>query len=394
MNLEEMKILVKKYRETVLSHRLYLHRHPELPFQEKNTSDYVKRQLDRIGVSYKLCEGNYGVIASIEGEKPGKVIGFRADMDALEIQEENDVPYCSQVPGVMHACGHDGHTAVLLGLAELFSDHRELLQGKVVLFFQPAEELSPGGAKSMVEQGFADELEEVYALHFQGETETGTIKTTTGAIMANADAITITIHGRGAHAADPNLAADALLAGASAVCALQNIVSRFINPLDPAVVSICTFRSGENVHNILQNKAVLMGTVRTFNAETRAKIEEKIHTVLKGVCEIYGTTYELDYLKGYPAVINDRQVAEKAIVAMEKAGFKVELCRPDMGGEDFAYFLNHTPGCFSYIGCGNKEKGITASVHTPRFDIDEEALEKALLCELVLYENAVGSFAD
>ena len=156
MNLEEMKILVKKYRETVLSHRLYLHQHPELPFQEKNTSDYVKRQLDRIGVSYKLCEGNYGVIASIEGEKPGKVIGFRADMDALEIQEENDVPYCSQVPGVMHACGHDGHTAVLLGLAELFSDHRELLQGKVVLFFQPAEELSPGGAKSMVEQGFAD----------------------------------------------------------------------------------------------------------------------------------------------------------------------------------------------------------------------------------------------
>ncbi|QNM04754.1 amidohydrolase [Qiania dongpingensis] len=392
MELDELKKLAGQYRDKMIAHRVHLHMHPELPFCEKNTSAYVKKELERIGVPYVLCEGNYGIVATVTGGKPGKNIGFRADMDALEIQEANDVPYCSQVPGVMHACGHDGHTAVLLGLAEALTEHKELVHGTVRLFFQPAEELAPGGAKSMVDQGFADGLDEVYALHFQGETETGTIRTTTGAIMANADSITVTIHGRGAHAADPNLAADALLAGAAAVCALQNIVSRFLNPLDSAVVSICTFHSGEKVYNVLQDKAVFLGTVRTFSAEARASIEEKIHTVLKGVCEIYGTTYELEYEKGYPAVINDRQVSEQAVKAMEKAGFHVEICRPDLGGEDFAYFLNHTPGCFAYIGCGNRDRGICASVHTPKFDIDEDALESALLCELALYGNAVGTF--
>ncbi|MCI8464266.1 MAG: amidohydrolase [Lachnospiraceae bacterium] len=393
MTLEKLKEIAGAYRSSVIAHREYLHMHPELPFHEKNTSAYIRGELERIGIPYECCEGNYGIVASIEGEGTGKTIGFRADMDALEIGEKNEVPYCSKVPGVSHACGHDGHTAVLLGLAEALFEHRELLAGKVVLFFQPAEELAPGGAKAMVEQGFADEVSEVYALHFQGEAETGIIKTTTGAIMANADAITIRIHGKSAHAADPNLAADALLAGAAAVCALQNIVSRFVNPLDAAVVSICTFRSGENVHNILQDEAVLLGTVRTFSQEARERIEKKIHEVLRGICEIYGTSYELDYQKGYPAVINDEETAKGAILAMEQAGFQVELCRPDMGGEDFAYFLNHRPGVFSYIGCGNREKGMTSSVHTPWFDIDPNALEAALLCELVLYEHAVGRFS-
>lgn len=392
MKLEELQALAGQYRQVVSSHRSYLHQNPELPFHEENTSAYIQRVLKRLGIPFALCRGNYGVIATITGERPGKRIGFRADMDALEIQERSGKPHCSLVPGVMHACGHDGHTAVLLGLAQALSEHPWLVRGQAVLFFQPAEELFPGGANAMVQQGFADGLDTVYALHFQGETETGTIRTTTGAIMANADSITITIHGKSAHAADPNLASDALLAGAAAVCGLQTIVSRFLNPLDAAVVSICTFRSGENVYNVLQDKAVLLGTVRTFRPEVRAKIEEKIHAVLTGVCAAYGTTYELVYEKGYPAVINDAQTASHAIGVLEQAGFRVERCPPDLGGEDFAYFLNHTPGCFFYIGCGNREKGLCAPVHTPGFDIDESALESALLCELALYADAVGGF--
>ncbi len=393
MTLKELRGIAENYRDRIICHREYLHQYPELPFCEENTSAYVKKELGRMGIPYRCCEGNYGIVATLDGARPGKTIGFRADMDALKIEEQNEVPYRSKNPGVMHACGHVGHTAVLLGLAEALSEHRELVSGKVLFFFQPAEELAPGGAKAMVDQGFVDEASEVYALHFQGETQTGTIRTTEGVLMANADAITIRLHGKSAHAADPNLAADALLAGAAAVCALQNIVSRFVNPLDAAVVSICTFHSGEHVHNILQDEALLLGTVRTFAPEARKCVEEKIHEILKGICEIYGITYELGYEKGYPALVNDQKVAKRAIGALEQAGFQVERCRPDMGGEDFAYFLNHRPGFFAYIGCGNRERNRMAPVHTPYFDIDPDALVTALFGELVLYENAVGEIS-
>lgn len=345
----------------------------------------VAAELDKLGIPYEHCKGNYGLIARIRGNGEGRTVGFRADMDALAMQEDHAVPYCSQVPGVMHSCGHDGHTAVLLGLARVFAAHPELLKGDVVLFFQPAEEQVPGGAKPMVEQGFADDLDYVFGMHFQGHTATGTVKTVPGPIMAFADDITIRIHGHGAHAADPNLASDALLCAAHVVCALPTITARFIDPLDSAVVSISSFHSGTEAHNILQGEAVLRGTIRVFSETAHGLIREKLEAVLRGICEMYGTTYTLECRAGYPAVVNNPDVTRLASEAMEEIGVTVETCRPDLGGEDFAYFLNHTPGCFAYVGCGDPERGAMAPVHTTQFDIDPRALDTMLACEISCY---------
>ena len=379
--------LAREQHEAMQQYREAIHRHPELSFHEKETSALVARVLDELGIPYEKCDGNYGLIARIRGNGTGRTVGFRADMDALAMQEDHQVPYCSQVPGVMHACGHDGHTAVLLGLARVFAAHPELLQGDVVLFFQPAEEQVPGGAKSMVDQGFADDLDFVFGMHFQGQTPVGTVKTVPGPIMAFADDITIQIHGHGAHAADPNMANDALLCAAHVVCALPTITARFIDPLDSAVVSISAFHSGTTAHNILQGEAELRGTIRVFSESARALIHERLEQMLHGICEIYGTSYSLQRTPGYPAVVNDPAVTDLAKEAMTEIGIQVEFCKPDLGGEDFAYFLNKTPGCFAYVGCGDPQRGAMAPVHTTQFDIDPRALDAMLACEISCYEK-------
>ena len=385
---ETIWALAAEQHASMQRHREHIHRHPELGFREQETSAYVARQLDALGIPYTHCEGNYGLVARLKGCGGGRQVGFRADMDALAMSEANDVPYRSEIPGVMHACGHDGHTAVLLGLAQTFATHPELLKGDAVLFFQPAEEQPPGGAKAMVEQGFADGLDYVFGMHFQGQTPTGTVKTVPGPIMALSDDITIRIHGRGAHAADPNLASDALLTAAHAVCAIQTIVSRMLDPLDNAVVSISSFHSGTDAHNILQSEAVLLGTVRCFREEVRDLIESKLHQVLGGVCAQFGTSYTLECEHGYPAVFNDPDAAALCMDSMRAIGIDVQLCKPDLGGEDFAYFLNHTPGCFTYVGCGNPACNAMAPVHTTNFDIDPMALDAMLACELSCYLSA------
>lgn len=383
---QNVKQLCQQYLKQLIEDRQYIHANPELGFCEKNTSNFIAERLEKLHIPYKRCKNSYGITARIKGTVPGPVIGFRADMDALNMTEENDVAYCSKVEGVMHACGHDGHTAVLLGLAALMSEHKELIKGEIVFLFQPAEEIPPGGAISMIEEGCTEGIDAIFALHFDGGLSTGVVSVSPGAIMASADALKITVLGKGGHASSPEYTCDALLAASAAVVQLQSIVSRMVSPMQSAVLSICSFQSGTSACNIIQEKAILLGTVRTFDPSVRKKIEQKMHDVLKGVCTMYGTTYELEYNKGYPTVINhDKETAMAVKAIKEELGYEIQPYPPKMGGEDFAFFLERIPGCFLHIGCANVEKGICSSVHTTTFDIDSDALLVGLECLTAIY---------
>lgn len=358
--------------------RRELHANPELSFHEHETARFVEERLRSLG-RYELERPTpTSVVARLRGDRPGRVLALRADMDALPIDEEADVPFRSRVPGVMHACAHDGHTAMLLAAATILAERRSELAGEVRLVFQHAEELPPGGAQELVAAGVMDGVDLVVGAHLMTGYPAGQVAAQPGPLMAAADSIAIEIRGRGGHAAYPHTTVDPVVVAAHAVTALQQVVAREVDPLDNAVVSVTRVHAGI-ADNVIPETVQLGGTVRTFRPETRAAVREAIERVLRGVTEAHGAGYDYTFTEGYAAVVNDADAA--ALVAeaarREIGGEHVVEVAPIMGGEDFSAYLATVPGVFFFVGAQSVEAGPVPH-HNPRFVIDESALRTGI----------------
>lgn len=360
------------YPEMVETRR-HLHQYPEISFQEENTAAYIANFYKELGLPYEKNVGGNGVLATLKGGLPGKTIGLRADFDALPIQDEKDVPYKSKVPGVMHACGHDGHTASLLALAKAAKQFQSELPGTIVFIHQHAEELAPGGAKPIVESGALDHVDAVFGTHLWVTAPFGEVQTAKNEFMAGADRFEITIQGKGGHGANPHETKDALVIAADLVGQLQTIVSRRVDPVDTAVVTVGSFKAGQTF-NIIADKAELSGTVRYFNKDVQEQIINEMEKILQGICLSYDASYSLNYVKGYPALINHPAEAELVLKAAEKVDEidVIKEVRPSMGGEDFTYYIQNKPGAFFFAGA--QIEGQNYPHHHPMFDFDERVL--------------------
>ncbi|MEH6905389.1 peptidase M20 [Bacillus sp. AFS006103] len=361
--------------EEMVDIRRFMHQHPELSFQEYNTAQFIQAFYEQLQIEVKGNVGGNGVIAKVYGKKPGKTVALRADFDALPIQDEKDVPYKSLVPGVMHACGHDGHTATLLVLAKTLNELKEELEGTYVFIHQHAEEYAPGGAISMIEDGCLEDVDVIFGTHLWASEPTGTIQYRTGPIMAAADRFEIDIQGKGGHGAQPHKTLDAIVTASQIVLNLQQIVSRRVNPVDAAVVTIGSF-TAQNAFNVIADKATLIGTVRTFNEAVQQLIEVEMERIIAGTCSMSGSTYDFRFVRGYPAVVN----SEKETVFLTSCAHKVaevtniEETELQMGGEDFSYYLQNVPGTFFFTGAKPPGKDTGYPHHHPKFDIDEKAM--------------------
>jgi len=366
--------------ERVREVRRQIHSCPELSGEEKNTAALVARALQGLGLEVIKNVGGHGVIGIIRGKAgKGRTIALRADMDALPLQDLKEVDYASGVPGVMHACGHDVHTSVLLGTATVLASMKDRLRGNVKLIFQPSEEKSVTGAKKMIEDGALNEPvpEAIVALHCYPELEAGVIAHKPGIMTAAADKFKIVVLGKSGHASRPHQCVDAVLLAALVVNAIQHIVSRRTDPLHHAVISIGTIHGGSAL-NIIADRVEMEGTVRTLSKDERLKVRDLVEETIKGVTEGMGGGYELDYEFGTPAVLNDAAVdglIRRCAMHVVGEDNVVTMPDPKMGAEDFAYFTEKIPGALFRLGTSNKAKGITAKLHTPDFDVDEKALD-------------------
>jgi hippurate hydrolase len=366
-----------------------LHMHPELQYDVHRTARSVAEKLKAFGCDEVITGlGRTGVVGVIRGKKSGsaKTIGLRADMDALPIEEANDLPYKSTVPGKMHACGHDGHTAMLLGAARYLTETRNF-SGTAVVIFQPAEE-GGGGGKAMVDDGLMDRfgIEEVFGMHNYPGMPVGAFGIRPGPMMAAADALTIDIEGVGAHAARPHLGVDTVLVGAQIINALQSVVSRNVDPLKSAVVSICMFRAG-NTDNVIPQTVQLRGTARSLASEVRDLLEKRLPVVVESTAAAYGAQAKLTYKRGYPVLVNhEKQTEFAASVAGQIAGQdKVDTGLPPMmGAEDFSFMLNARPGAFIWIG-----NGASAGLHHPSYNFNDEAIPFGTSYWVKLVETAL-----
>ncbi len=367
--------------EEVVQWRKELHQFPEIGLDLPQTSAYVKKHLDEMGIPYKEIVGGNAIVGLIEGEAGGKCIGLRADMDGLPIQEETGLEYASK-NGNMHACGHDGHTAMLLGAAKYLNMHKDQLNGTVKLLFQPAEE-SPGGAKPMLDEGAFEnpKVDVVFGMHagrLWEEQREGTIAFKSGAMMAAPDILNIYLRGKGTHGAYPENGQDMILIASELVMNLQSLISREKAATEPAVLSICQFHSGD-AHNILPSEVYLQGTVRTYSEDLRVFIKKRIAERCEAFAKMHGVEIEVDHQFTYPALINDVEFTEfamqcgKEIFGEENT---IVMPTPSMGGEDMAYFLKAAPGTFAFLSNPNKVDGAYYPHHNPKFDIDNEHLEK------------------
>ncbi|MEW9051353.1 MAG: M20 family metallopeptidase [Neobacillus sp.] len=366
---------LENYYEEMVSMRRYLHQHPELSFKEYKTAQFIHSFYERLGIEVRGNVGGNGVVAKVYGKKPGKTVALRADFDALPIQDEKEVSYKSLVPGVMHACGHDGHTASLLILAKALHELKNELAGNYVFIHQHAEEYAPGGAVTMIDDGCLDQVDVIFGTHLWAGESTGKIQYRTGPIMAAADRFEVEIQGQGGHGAQPHKTKDAIVTASQLVLNLQQIVSRRVNPIDSAVVTIGSF-TAENAFNVIADKAKLIGTVRTFDEGVRQFIEEEIERIIHGTCYAAGSTYHYLYEKGYPAVVNHAKETEFLRKCAETVPEvkSIEETEPQMGGEDFAYYLQKVPGTFFFTGAMPEGLEKTYPHHHPKFDIDEKAM--------------------
>jgi amidohydrolase len=370
-----------------------IHEHPELLYEVHRTAALVADRLRDFGCDEVVTGlGRTGVVGIIEGSKPAgegemKVIGLRADMDALPIEEATNLPYASRNPGLMHACGHDGHTAMLLGAARYLAETRNFA-GRAVVIFQPAEE-GGAGAVAMIKDGLMDRfgIEQVYGMHNGPGIPVGSFAIRPGPIMAGGDAVHLRIEGRGGHAARPHRCIDSVLVGAQLINALQSIVSRSVDPLESAVISICEFHAG-NARNVIPQTAELKGTVRTLNADVRKLVERRVHEVVAGVAQLTGAKIDLTYDRGYPVTVNHALQTDVAIrAAREIAGdANVQEMPPLMAGEDFAFMLEQRPGAL--IFCGN---GDSAGLHHPEYNFNDEALVFGTSYWIKLVENTLAA---
>lgn len=366
--------LEKNFNE-VIGWRRHFHMFPELSFQEKNTAKFIEKRLKSFGLKVKSGIGGYGVTGILEGDHPGKTILLRADIDALPIQDEKETGYKSQVPGVMHACGHDGHTAALLGTAKALAPFRKHLKGKVVFLFQPGEEIPPGGAKPMIEEGVLDGVDHVFSIHLDSQVPLGKITVDSGYQMAAVDKFTIHIQGKGGHAGKPHQSIDAILVASQIVNALQTIVSRSTDPLKAAVVNVGVLKAGSSF-NIVADKAHLEGTVRTFNENVRKLVKQRIYQIVGGITSAFDASFSIDYTEGYPALYNHPEETEtvRQLMIEQFSEENVENMIPTMAGEDFSYFLLEKPGTYFRVGSQTDDPATQYPHHHPKFDIDERAL--------------------
>jgi amidohydrolase len=376
MNRESVRALLDSVADDVIQWRRHLHKHPELSFQEEKTAQFVYDRLQSFGNLELSRPTKTSVVARLSGAQPGPVIGLRADMDALAIQEENDFPFASAVPGVMHACGHDGHTAMLLGAANVLSRLQDQIRGEVRFIFQHAEEMHPGGAREMVEAGVAEGVDAMLAIHLMSSVPVGKIGLAYGPVTANSDRFDITIQGRGGHASTPHSAIDPVAIGAQVIANLQQIVSRNTDPLEQLVISVTNFHGGTGAYNVIPDKAELRGSVRSFSQAVREAAVKRMEQIVKGITEAHGAAYSFDYRYGYASVVNDEQVtrAVEELIVEEWGEQALLRMPPMMGGEDFSAFSARVPSCYICLGAGNAEKGIVYPHHHPRFTVDEDAL--------------------
>jgi amidohydrolase len=377
-------------RERVIELRRAIHRQPELGFEEHQTQALVEKELDAIGVEHRRL-AQTGVVAVVRGALPGHVVALRADMDALPITERSGLPFASEVAGKMHACGHDAHTAMLLGAARELHAMRDRLHGTAVLIFQPAEE-GPGGAQPMIEQGALEnpKVEAIAMLHVDIRLPAGSISITPGPVNASADELYITIRGKGGHGAYPHTSIDAIPAASAVVLALQNIAAREIDPLKSVVVTIGTIEGGYR-NNVIADEVKLSGTLRAHDPQIRDGLEARVRRIVDHAAAAYGASAEIRIVRGYPPVVNDVDLAERfARYMREQTPVRVERFEPTMGAEDFAYFAQHVPGVQVRLGVRSEAAGAIHPGHSAEFRIDEAALPVGVQT-LVAFVRGAGS---
>lgn len=373
----EQKIhhLAAEQHEYVIALRRHFRMHPELGGEEYETQKKIIAELKAMGLKPRSAAGT-GVIVEVQGALPGKTVAIRADIDALPVQDEVDQPYRSLNDGLCHACGHDGHTAMLLGLVKIFTALSQQLSGKVRFLFQPSEEKFPGGAEAMIADGAMEGVAAVIGAHLWQPIPVGTIGITYGPMMASPDEFSITIQGKGGHGSMPHQTIDPISVGAQIVLALKAITGNDIKTNELAVLSLGSFKAG-NVFNIIPDTAMLQGTVRSFSQEVREKVFARMEQICSGICAAHGATFTLDAVYGYPPVINDplvsAAVAEAGKEVLSEKGV-IEL-QPAMVGEDFSFYQQQAPGSFIFVGIGNADKGVVYPHHHPKFDMDEEGLK-------------------
>lgn len=381
VDLSRIRSDIQALQPHLVAWRRKLHQRPELGFQEHLTAEFVAEKLQEWGIEHQTEIAKTGIVAVIRGRKKTSsklpVLAIRADMDALPIQEENEVPYRSQHDGVMHACGHDGHTAIALGTAYYLSQHPDTFSGTVKIIFQPAEE-GPGGAKPMIEAGVLKNpnVDAIIGLHLWNNLPLGTVGVRSGALMAAVEKFYCTILGKGGHGAMPHQTIDSVVVAAQIVNALQTIVARNVNPIESAVVTVGELHAGTAL-NVIADTARMSGTVRYFNPGLEGYFAQRIEQIIAGICQSHGARYELNYSHLYPPVINDPGMAEfvrsQAVRVVETPLGIVPECQT-MGGEDMSFFLQEVPGCYFFLGAANLSKNLAYPHHHPRFDFDETAL--------------------
>lgn len=368
---------IKKYESYIIEKRRDFHMHPETGFQEFRTSKIIEQELKLMGFKLITGVGVTGIVGTLEGSKKGKTVLLRADIDALNMQEENECTYKSVNDGIMHSCGHDTHTAMLLGACKYFSENRNTLEGTLKVVFQSAEEGPlPGGGSFVVKGGHLDDVDGVFGIHITTKYKVGTISVKKGPAMAAPDEFRVKITGKGTHASAPNTGNDVILTASKVITNLQSIISRDISPLDPVVISVCTMNGG-TAFNILPDQITFSGTIRTLNKTTRQFVFKRIKEVVSSISQLNGCESEVEIVEAYPPVINDINETEFVIgIGQELLGEKnvTILDEPSMGGEDFSYYLEKRPGSFFWLGGRDKNLEEVYYNHNPKFDVDESSL--------------------
>lgn len=376
--IQKIDVLAKKNLEKIRAIRRELHKYPELGFQEFKTAQLIKKELDILGIPYQDEVAKTGVVALIKGAKPGKTVLLRADMDALPINEETECEYKSLTPGVMHACGHDGHVAGLLGAAMILNELKENISGNIKLVFQPAEE-GPGGAKPMINEGILEnpKVDAAYACHLWPNYPAGKILFKDGNLMAHPTGFDIEINGVGGHGSTPEKTIDPVIIGCQAIINFQNIISRNISAMQPAVLSCCSIKAGE-AGNVIPDKLTIKGTIRTFDENLTTDILNKMDSILKGLCNAYGASYNFIIERMYPTLKNDSNLfsfTKSSLINVVGEENVVLMNEPLMGSEDFSYISNEVPSNFFFIGTKDTQEEIETLLHHPRLKWDDKHLE-------------------
>lgn len=397
-----MKALIfeqcRRHFEDIVAIRRDIHQYPELGFDVERTAGIAADALRSLDLRVETGVGRTGVVGDIEVPGASRRVALRADMDALPIQELTDVPYKSKVDGKAHLCGHDAHTAMLIGTARILSELRAELKTHIRFIFQPSEEALPGGAPAMIADGALEGVDEIYGIHVYPLFGVGEYATCPGPMLAQSDTFQITLTGRGGHAAFPHLTVDPIVIGAQFVNAIQSIVARNVNPLDSAVISVTQFHGGDAdlknglagaALNVIPPNVLIGGTVRTLQKSVQTRVREQLEAILAGLAEAYQVTYTFDYHEGYPVTFNHEPCVDRVLSAARGLVGDSDVVfpmSPILGGEDFAYYSQEIPACFVMVGAGNTEKGIVNMCHHPQFDIDERCMVygMALLTHLAL----------